>query len=253
MSGRDSNRPIAYTAKMLHGRPARRLHRPSRRGFTLLELAITLGIMAILAALGLSMTDGLIPRQRAKKAALEFQAHAMACRNVAIQSGRQCRILLVDFDADPLNINAPNRGEYWIQLGDASTGSTVWDTLPVDVDGTDANRGEGEIVFGSGGTGALRYISLGDWGAIAGPDAGNNDAIVFDSRGWTSNPAEDFAASGNGYINLTFLNKHAMADGEDDFYTVRVSRGGMVRVDSELNPAFDGLPDAGTGLASSAP
>jgi prepilin-type N-terminal cleavage/methylation domain-containing protein len=243
---------MAYTGAMPTALPLRPHRLRSRRGFTLMELAITLAIAAILAALGLSMTDGLIPRQRAKKAALEFQAHAMECRNMAIQSGRQCRVLLVDFDDNLADVESPNEGEYWIQLGDAARDSSTWDTLPVDDDGSDSNRGQGEIAFGSGSNARLRYISLADWGSISGPGTGNANAIVFDSRGWVANPSEDFLASGNGYIVVRFVNKHALDKGIDDTYTVRVSRAGMVRVDSEMNPSFDGLPSSGTGLASSA-
>ena len=210
-------------------------------------MAIVLAIFVVLTTIGFATTRDLIPRNKARRAALQFQSNVYLCRNLAVQSGRECRILLVDYDAGLGTDANANAGAYWVQLGDDTKNSSLWDTLPLDADadGTDDDQGEGIVDLAPGSDDYMRFVSIARWDDIGGPGTGNANAIVFDSRGFVSNPNADFSRAGDGYLHVSFVNKKAYVEGIADVYSVRIARSGMVRVDPELNPQFDDLPEVG--------
>ncbi len=233
-----------------------------RRGFTLVELVITMAVFAVLSTVGFGLISAELPKMRTRRAAKEFYSLASQCRNLAIQSGRECRIQLVDYDPSPSSDSNENIGVYWVQLGERSVNSASWDTLPVDDDGVDDETGEGNVDFSRGGEDELPWVSLGDWTAyqtISGPGDGgtNENAVVFNPRGFVSNPATDFASSG--YIEIPFVNRKAAIDGLDDVWMVRIARSGLVRIDpgtwegvadegsAGTDPSSSGSPATGTG------
>ena len=61
-----------------------RLSAPTR-GFTLVELMITLGLVAVLASIGVPATKGLIAKQRVRNAATDLANTLMRARNFAVK------------------------------------------------------------------------------------------------------------------------------------------------------------------------
>lgn len=231
-----------------------RSRRPQRRGFTMIEMAITLAIIGILTGIGIWMSSNMLPTWRTKAAAQQFAAQVQQCRMLAVRANAECRILLVDYDTDISDPDADNVGEYWVALGNRSNNSTAWDILPVDseTDGSDDDTSQGKINLAKGYPDYKRYVSIDDWGDgyIGGPNFGNDNALVFGPRGFLTNPVTDF--TGEGYIEVTFVNKYARGEGLAEDFTVKVSRSGMARIDNSVNEAYDNLW-SGTATSSSAP
>jgi prepilin-type N-terminal cleavage/methylation domain-containing protein len=94
-----------------------------RRGFTLIEIAIVVGLILILTAIGIDMSKDLIPRYRTKKAAQQFAAHVNQCRMIAIRANRECMIWMKAGD-DDLDDTTTNTGKYWMAMGNKSSGSS---------------------------------------------------------------------------------------------------------------------------------
>lgn len=206
-----------------------------RRGMTLLEIVIVLAIVLIMTSIGIGMSSDVIPRYRTRKAAMTFSAKVQECRALAVRSGRECMIWLRDPDSDPTNLSQ-NTGVYWVALGDSRMDSTGWDYLPVD-EGGDTDASQGQVDIGnSDSSDYARHVGLAEWPSIGGPGVGNDNRIIFDSRGFVKNPASDF--DGYGYITVTFMNKVVRAAGLNEDYTVSISKAGMVRVDSTAANEF---------------
>jgi prepilin-type N-terminal cleavage/methylation domain-containing protein len=95
------------------------LNRDDRRGFSLLELVITMSLLAILAATGITRLSGELRRRTTQVAVDQFAtAHSLA-RSTAVRYGRVAQ----------LHINAPAR-RFWVDVDTSGTGSgqrgTVW-------------------------------------------------------------------------------------------------------------------------------
>lgn len=205
---------------------------------------MVVSIIMILTALGYSYASEQIPRSRTRMAAMDFASFVNQCRSIAMVNGTSCRILLVEYDPDLGDIET-NAGMYLVQGG---TSAGDWDTLPLDVleSGSDAQTGTGTIDLASGQT-RLRNVSIARWEPIGGSGIGNNNALVFDSRGFLSNPPDDFI---DGKISVTFVNKAAEEKGVQDHWTVQVTRAGLAQIDANLRTSDDNFTNAG-GTASS--
>jgi hypothetical protein len=169
-----------------------------RRGFAFVE---TLGVASLAGAATLAAVStgtAWLSESGVRAVAGDFVGHLDACRALALETGRQCRVLLVDYDASPADPTAPGVGEYWVQLGDDASASTSWDTLPV---GEGARAGVVRLQEDRSG------VSLEAWGGMSGPGSGNGDAIVFGPDGKVSNPASDFDA--NGRLKVRFAQKRS--------------------------------------------
>lgn len=229
-------------------RVARR-YRRGIRGVTLLEIAIVVAVIGILAAAAGTLLTETIPSWRTRRAAREFAAALTTCRQMAIAQGVEYRVRLAAADPSP-DGDTPSIGAYFVERGDAATGSTSWDILPWDKDGSGTLAGEGTVVISEGGEDALKGVSIAAWDPISGVDG---DDIVCSPRGWLVNAVSDFDAQG--YIAVRFFNKPANRRGVDDSWKVMVSRGGMVRLESSRQDAVgapSGTPEATEWTSSGA-
>jgi prepilin-type N-terminal cleavage/methylation domain-containing protein len=216
----------------------------AERGHTLVELLVALAIVGILAGIGWGTIQPEVDRFRMMRAARMLQSDLQTLRALAISTSRETRLLLIaaDDDLDPADVQV---GAWLLQVGDRSQNSVEWDTLPID-DGSDSS--EGERILSDGGADEVPRISLARWPTLVGPGTANADAIVFSPRGWIANPPADFA---DGYVTLRIVNKRAMLRGATEEAHIRISRGGLTRL--EVSDA-SALPDNSVGVGeASAP
>ncbi|MDP2306848.1 MAG: GspH/FimT family pseudopilin [Pseudomonadota bacterium] len=215
----------------------------SRSGHTLVELAVAIAIVGILAGMGWSAIQPEVDRFRMLKAARMLHSDLQSLRAMAIATNRETRIVftVADDALDPADVQV---GEWLLQAGDRSNASVEWDTLPID-DGTSGS--EGERSLSPGGADETPHVSLARWPTLVGPGTDNADAIVFSPRGWVANPAKDFA---DGYVALRIVNKRALGRGAVEEVTLRVSRGGLTRLEVGASTTLPAT-DVGTGEASS--
>jgi type II secretory pathway pseudopilin PulG len=206
------------------------------------ELVVAIAIIGILAGMGWSTIQPEVDRFRMMKAARMLHADLQSLRATAIATNRETRIVftVADDALDPADVQV---GEWLLQAGDRSTASVEWDTLPID-DGTDSS--EGERSLSPGGADETPHVSLARWPTLLGPGTDNADAIVFSPRGWVANPAGDFA---DGYVALRIVNKRALGRGADESVTLRVSRGGLTRLEVGASTTLPATT-VGTGEAS---
>jgi prepilin-type N-terminal cleavage/methylation domain-containing protein len=178
--------------------------RRGARGFTLLELVVTIALVGIIASIGWVSTRDQLPRYRLQKAAKLMRKDVEQVRNEAIFRGKETRIALQE-SGGACDGSVPSGGSWLLQIGNQPTGSTTWDTFPADAqdDGTDDDVGQGTIDL-TDGQREVKNICLQDWGLLG--IAPNQDAIVFNSRGWVKNPDADYAS---GFIGLTLVNVDA--------------------------------------------
>lgn len=209
-----------------------------RSGHTLLELAVALAIVGILAGIGWTFIQPQVDRFRMMRAARLLQSDLQMMRAMAIATSRETRVKFIASDAalDPEDVQV---GEWNLQVGDHSQNSVVWDTLPVDEGTPDASEGERNL--GPDGSDAAPHVSLAPWSTLAGPAGDNADCLVFSPRGWVSNPATDFAS---GYVDLRIVNKRTSAEA-----VIRVSRGGLTRLEVSEATALPSTT-VGTGEAT---
>jgi Tfp pilus assembly protein FimT len=74
---------------MLNKKPAR-----SGQGFTMVEIAMVLLILILIAGMALPATSGLIARQRLRAQARALQDYAITARKLAVTEDRPCEIIL---------------------------------------------------------------------------------------------------------------------------------------------------------------
>lgn len=219
-----------------------------RRGYTLIELAITVAIVAILGAVGVGTLRGHLPRFRLVDAGKTLRGDLMTARNMALSTNRQVRVLLTGSGGDCTDY-AVYGGSWRIEIGDHDKRSSRWDVLPSDLieTGVDDDQSDGVRDLGPEGTRKTPHVCLEAWDPITGPGTGNDDAVVFSPRGWVENPAEDF--DGRGYIVLTFVNQEAALDGVSDEVSVTISRAGVIQLTTDAGA----LAEVGSARGSTAP
>ncbi len=204
-------------------------------GHSLVELVVAIAIVGILAGIGWTNIQPEVDRFRMMKAARLLHADLQSLRALAIATNRETRVhfLLADSALDPADVQL---GEWLLQVGNRSSNSSEWDTLPVDMNG-EGDNSAGERSLSPGGADEVPHISLAPWPTLAGPGTDNADSIVFSPRGWVANPATDFSS---GYVDLRIVNKRALGEGRTEEVTLSVSRGGLTRLEvgaSSMLPA----------------
>ncbi len=219
-----------------------------RKGFTLLEIAVALAIIGILAAMGWGGMQDQLPRFRMIRAARGLKADLMNLRNLAVQSNRQTRMRLTG-SGGQCSADGASGGSWEMAIGDRSNNATTWDILPPDEGDSDIDQTEGFVDISSPNA-QSGDVCLKSWETLTGPGVDNHDAIVFSPRGWVVNPGEDFSHSG--YMELTLVNQAASRQGVTDEVSVVIYRSGMVRMVSTLSDA-PADQDVGTDANSSAP
>jgi len=208
----------------------------AQRGFTLIELILVVAIFLVVTVLGFGMTRDTMPRYRAKKGALQFAGHVSMCRMLAVETNKECRILMADYDASPASLTTGHKGKYFIQMGNKDLNADEFETLPTDDIG---EKGTWDI--GTGSKDKLRRVSIMEYETISGPSSAGSNSIVFSPRGFLTNPAGDF---NDGYITISFVNKVAYSKGISDIFKVHIGRTGMTRIENPLmnSPYASGTP-----------
>jgi len=202
----------------------------------------------LLTALGYGSVRDQLPRFRTVRAAKQLRGDLMELRELAVNTNRETRLALVSSAGDCTD-GRTYGGQWNLQIGNSSRGSSRWDTLPDDSaeDGTDDDMSEGQVDIGKGGNRQSADACLRQWGTLAGPGSGGSqDSVVFSPRGWVRNPASDFGTSG--YIALTLVNTDAVLRGSADEISVLISRAGMIRLST--NRVDEVLAPVGTAVSS---
>ena len=206
-----------------------------RRAHTLVELAVALAIVSVVASIGWGVLDDRIATQRMLGVARMMSGDLAMLRTTAIDHDRETRIVFIEADHD-LDPEDAQHGAWRLQVGNKATGSDEWDTLPADVGGV-VDESEGVRSLEVGGENEAKGISLADWTNL------DDDAIVFTPRGWVGNPSDNFT---NGYITLQVVNKRTLGGTGEQRATLRIARSGLVRVEVSEATA---LPSTTVGAA----
>lgn len=207
----------------------RKMSTRARRGFSMVELAIVIAVVGILAAVASYYVQPMLPAWRTRRAANEFAARVQLARQLAMSEGVRYRLRIEAVDAD-INTTSGSVGRYTLAAENATGSASAWDVLPREDDGADNNTGAGTFDISQAAPDGLPKVSM-----IALDPVPTDNSIFFTSRGVLDNPSSDFTA--DGVINVTFVNKAARIQGEQDEWTVSVNGAGMVRVWSNKAPA----------------
>ena len=150
--------------------------RVRRSGFTLIEVAIVVALIGVLAAIGYGSTRDQMPRYRLIRAAKGLKSDLVNLKNLAVLTNRETRMLMISSPGDCGDIEAYG-GEWHLQAGDRSRSSSRWEFLPIDteVEGEDEEQGEGRVSLNKGGNQQQRDVCLEPWGGFSGPGSGNAD------------------------------------------------------------------------------
>lgn len=191
-----------------------------RLGFTLVELAITLAVIGIVAAIAIPNIGHFIGRYRLNHASERLSSHVDLCRTKAISCNRQYAIQFVEQDQDPTGSRRDNVGVYRILQGDAANASTSWEPIDIGFGNTD-----GTIDL-HGGSGLVLGVSIVSWTPLQGAMHGDlTDALVFGPHGFLVNDPGDFEDQ---YVRVVFRNK--AANPREEQRAVLVDQGGNARV-----------------------
>ncbi len=190
-------------------------------GYTLVELAVVVAIVGILAALAGPDVSSHLGRFRLNGAARELEAQIGTCRLLAISENREYALQLVTHDPSPdEGPKSSGVGEYRILAGDAGSHSTTWDVLPI-------GAGDGEGIFNlAHPINGWKGISIEEWSPLQGPSGYNMpDALIFSPRGYLLNPSSDLPG---GQMAIVLRNRYALPRVERRAILVR--QGGDARM-----------------------
>ncbi|ATB31138.1 pilus assembly FimT family protein [Melittangium boletus] len=160
-------------------------------GFTIVEMATVVGIIAVLAALSYAALEVLPQRTRLTGGALEFSAVISSARSHAY--GRNQRVAVI------LNADGPNLGDpirYWVVVDNWSNliqtlaANPDWQTLNDLKPGAPAPAGSSYTVFDSGNFNAsVRVLNMGFASAVTGVKAKGCKEALTDKIGLAKGPS----------------------------------------------------------------
>lgn len=236
---------MAYTAQVgevpmrhrrsLPPRPCVPFHaRRSRRGVTMVEIAIVMAIIAVMAGLAGSYLNPMLPSWRTRRAASEFAGTLELARQRAMAEGVQYRVR-IEVSDDDVSADTQSVGGWSIAGANPVGSAAEWDVLPLEDGDVDDIQGEGLRIFSADAEDPLPGVSLLSFGDPMPTDG----AILFDTRGFLANGLDEF--NENGTIAVVFANKAAARDGKQDEWTVCISRSGVVRSSPTGNPSCNGV------------
>lgn len=176
-------------------------------------------MVAVLTGIGWGTLQDRVTTYRMFSVARMLQSDLATLRALALDTNRETRLHFVEADV-ALDSADAQHGAWDLQVGNRASGSTQWDTLPIDEGGVvDVSAGERSVE--EGGSDEAKWVSLASWGSL------KEDAIVFSPRGWLVNPATDYV---DGAVNLRVVNKRALLSGVDEHVALHVLRTGLVRL-----------------------
>lgn len=198
--------------------------RRAQTGFSLLELAIVVAIVGLLALIAIPSLTQMLPRYRLNRTVREFVNHVQEARMLAISEGVEYRMCFSNFDSNPTSQNIrSNSGRYTIEAGNLSSGSTSWDPLPR---GAGSDEGVIDLAWSSNNReyAGISLVSISPY-PLGGTGMGNTNCLVFSPRGWLANKVTDFRYN---YIQVQFRNK--AANPRKDVRWVQINQGGIARI-----------------------
>jgi type IV fimbrial biogenesis protein FimT len=94
------------------------MHRKAEQGFTLIEMMVTVSIIAIMVGIAIPSVLAWMPAANLKDAALDLRTAMIRARSLAVNEGIEHRVA---FDVDTRT--------YTVDKGNLSSGSTAWTTV----------------------------------------------------------------------------------------------------------------------------
>ncbi len=129
----------------------------------MVELAIVIALVGLLAAVGWGSIRPLLPRYRMIQVSKQLKNDLAGLRVLAIEQNRETRLLLEASDTSWTDPASPQAGRWLLQVGDRDLNSRSWNTLPVDEGLVDTLTGEGTVDLSDGGSRESRGVSLVPW------------------------------------------------------------------------------------------
>jgi prepilin-type N-terminal cleavage/methylation domain-containing protein len=157
------------------------------KGFTLLELMVTIVILCVLLGLAIPGFSRWVPNYRLRGAARDIYSNLQLAKMTAVKDRKRCR---VSFDVansryQLISVSSGPNGTF----GDGDDVTLTLKTVNFSEYGSGVGYGHGSATAGVGGAGFDNGVTL------------DEDGIVFDSRGMVFRPSGP-AASADGYVYL---------------------------------------------------
>jgi general secretion pathway protein H len=122
-----------------HGLGAGRVERPSRAGFTFVEMTVVLLIISLSAVLAVPMIEGGLNSREVRRAARQIAATMKHCRGEAVSKG-EVQALVIDPRRNSIHVSDRSR---WAILTDRA----IIERVDGGQDATEENAGAVQILF----------------------------------------------------------------------------------------------------------